>query len=99
MQSYPMQSTTNNTFLYIEHNIATVMFIYEVVYKTEDGSIDHQVVTDSSVDSVRENWDSEREGNDTIVAVEEHGKFRSTEVYEAVKEDIYARGVQEKHMP
>lgn len=74
----------------------SVMYIYEVVYRTTDGAVDHQVVTDDSEESVRESWD-ERDGDDEIVAVDRHGRYRTNDIFEEIKADILDRGVPDEH--
>jgi len=69
------------------------MHIFEVVFETTDGTVDHQVVTESSV---RENW-AERDGATEILAVDSLGPFISNDSYEEVFEEVKARGVPDEY--
>lgn len=73
------------------------MYIYEVVYRTADSEIDHQVVTDETEESVRESWETQREGDDEIVSVDRHGRFRTNDIFEEIKADIIERGVPDEY--
>lgn len=87
----------NGRFLWIDAHILSVMYIYEVVYRTSDGEIDHQVVTDESEDAVRDGWETQRDGDDTIIAVDRHGRFRTNDIFEEIKADIVDRGVPDEY--
>lgn len=72
------------------------MHIFEVVFETTDGAVDHQVVTDEDESSVRENW-AERDGATEILAVDSLGPFISNDSYEEVFEEVKARGVPDEY--
>lgn len=97
MGGYCYSAIVNNRLLYVECDIVLVMYIYEVVYKSSDGAVDHQVVTESSEEQVKDNWSEHREGNDEIIDIQEHGRFRTNDSFQEVKADILDRGVPEKY--
>lgn len=73
-----------------------VMFIYEVVFETDGGEVDHQVYTAESEKAAERKWE-DAYGEGELLGVEQYGEFINSDVFEEIRKDIMNRGVPDEY--
>jgi len=71
------------------------MYIFEVIHETESGTVDHTVLTANNKEDAIE---AANVSESQVVNVESYGTYRRHDIYTAIREEIFSRGVSQPHV-